>query len=662
MVVDAIADLGEKLVSGAVNPDHYVVEVATRHVVEQRPSGAVPVLSTSELLELATLAARVESHFGVPQDIEFALDAGRKAWLVQSRPITTLYPLPERLPDPARDLRVYFSANVVQGYFEPLTPMGIQFFELLGTSAYRRFGAHVPDARSGPAGLVEAGMRLYVDVTPVMRDRLGRQMFEAITRFGESRTSAVAARLASDPRLKTTSDSPRRTLRRIAAALVRVGIPGAALRVLVSPAATRARYVREMESITRIDLPPGADARVRLDAFEHLMLVATPAILPRLLGIMTPAMLSLALAGRLLRGRARDDEIQVITRSAPYNPTTEMDLALWSLSASVRGDAESRAALLDRSAADLAVAYRAAALPVRLQQGLAAFLARYGFRAIGEIDIGVARWSEDPTHILGALANYIRLADDQLAPDVQFARGQREAEAMIGSLLRRVSGPRRLILRWLLPRLRQLIGAREAPKFHIIRLLATPSRELLKPVGAELVERGRLSDADDIFFLTLTEAHRAVSGADLRSIVTLRRQTFARERARRHLPRVLLSDGTDAEVALIAPATGGLRGSPASPGVVTGPARVVHSPQGAHLEPGEILVAPSTDPGWTPLFLTAGGLVMEMGGMMSHGAVVAREYGIPAVVGVAGATDQIATGQQVTVDGAAGTVALADIS
>src|SRR5436309_16002401 len=128
--------------------------------------------------------------------------------------------------------------------------------------------------------------------------------------------------------------------------------------------------------------------------------------------------------------------------------------------------------------------------------------------------------------------------------------------------------------------------------------------------------------------------------------------------ARRDVPCVLLSVGTDAEVALVEPVEGGLHGSAASPGVVTGRARVISSPQGAHLEPGEVLVAPSTDPGWTPLFLTAGGLVMEMGGMMSHGAVVAREYGIPAVVAVAGATDQIVTGQRVTVDGSAGTVTL----
>jgi pyruvate,water dikinase len=660
-VIDSIAGLGEKLVSGAVNPDHYVVDTTAGGLVAQQPTGTEPVLSRAEVLGLAALAERVETHFGVPQDIEFALDTTRDAWLVQSRPITTLYPLPAPgTPGAEGDLRVYFSGNVFQGYFEPITPMGVQFFQLLGTSVYRTFGARVAHARAGPTGLVEAGMRVYIDVTAVMRDRLGRQIFESAMRFGESRTSAVVARLVSDPRLALTPDSRAKTARRIAVALARVGIPRTALRVLVSPASTRHRYVHEIESFSRTSLPAEADARARLDAFERLMQQAVPAMLPRLLGIMVSAMLTLGLAHWMLRGRARDDEIQVVTRSAPSNPTTQMDLALWSLCVEVRSDPDSRAALLSRSPEDLSAAYRSKTLPVRLQRGVSAFLARYGFRSVGEIDIGVPRWSEDPAHILGALANYVRLTDDALAPDAQFLRGALEAEAMVESLLARVTGLRRLMLGWVLRRLRLLIGSREAPKFHIIRLLATPARELLKPVGVELADRGRLSNADDIFFLDLAEAHRAVDGEDLRARVASRRKTFERERTRRHLPRVLLSDGTDAEVALIPPTIGGLRGSPASPGAITGRARVVTSPRGAHLEPGEILVAPSTDPGWTPLFLTAGGLVMEMGGMMSHGAVVAREYGIPAVVGVAGATERIASGQRVRVDGSAGTVTIVE--
>jgi pyruvate,water dikinase len=191
--------------------------------------------------------------------------------------------------------------------------------------------------------------------------------------------------------------------------------------------------------------------------------------------------------------------------------------------------------------------------------------------------------------------------------------------------------------------------------------LVARARALLFPVGEELARTGRLEKAEDIFFLTLPEARAAASGSDLRSAVRERRTNYESEMRRRHVPRLLLSDGTDPEAAMsevAAEIDDALRGTPASSGVITARARVVLDPTGARLEPGEILVAPSTDPGWTPLFLTAGGLVMEMGGAMSHGAVVAREYGIPAVVGVRGATERIQTGQQITVDGTSGLVHL----
>ena len=656
--IDAIADLGEKLVAGAVDPDHFLVDSHSLTVLERRPRSATPVLTDYELQALTSLGARVERHFAAPQDIEFALDAMRRIWLVQSRPVTTLYPLPQDTP---LDLRVYFSANVFQGYLEPLTPMGIQFFQLLGTAAFRAFGATVADPIAGPAALVSVGLRLFIDMTPIVRDRLGQRVSASFLNVGEARSSVVLTRLAADPRLSPTPGSPLSTAGRILRAVGRAGIPSAALPVLLRPLPTRARYEREIEAIARINLPPHPDSTARLDAFERLLLVSTPGMLPRLLGIMVPAMLSLALSRWLLRGVATPDELQMLTRGAPYNPTTEMDLALWSLSVQLRADAASRAAVLKRSPSDLAAAYVAQSLPPVFQRGLSAFLDRYGFRSIGEIDIGVKRWSEDPTHIIGALANYVRLDDSSLAPDAQFVRGQQTAEAVLRTVDSRLRGPRRALARLVLRRMRVLIGARELPKFQLIRLLATPSRELLRPVGADLAARGRIARPEDIFFLTLPEARRAVGGEDLRGVVAERYQEFARERTRRHVPRVLLSDGTDAEVALIEADAGGLdilRGSPASPGRVSGIARVVQLPVGARLEPGEILVAPSTDPGWTPLFLTAGGLVMEMGGMMSHGAVVAREYGIPAVVGVAGATDRIASGQRVTVDGSAGTVAL----
>jgi len=222
--------------------------------------------------------------------------------------------------------------------------------------------------------------------------------------------------------------------------------------------------------------------------------------------------------------------------------------------------------------------------------------------------------------------------------------------------VRRRSRVRAWVTGLALHRTRQLAGMRETHKDYLVRVLAH-ARAQLAILGAELAGRGLLVAADDVFFLELREVAAALDGTDQRALVADRRAEYDRELRRRHIPRVLLSDGTEPEAEHAAPAPeGALVGVPASAGTVTGVVRVVLDPADAHLEPGEILVAPSTDPGWTPLFLTAGGLVMEMGGSNSHGAVVAREYGIPAVVGVPDATARLHTGQTVTVDGAAGTV------
>ena len=177
--------------------------------------------------------------------------------------------------------------------------------------------------------------------------------------------------------------------------------------------------------------------------------------------------------------------------------------------------------------------------------------------------------------------------------------------------------------------------------------------------GQKLVEAGTLTEAGDVFFLHLWELKALGSGEsrDWKALIAERRATYARELRRRRIPRIMLSDGT---AFYDAPSTGDaantLSGSPVSAGVVEGTVRVVLDPHGVQLVPGEILVCPATDPAWTPLFLAAGGLVMEVGGMMTHGSVVAREYGIPAVVGVSQATTRLQTGQRVRVDGSSGLV------
>jgi pyruvate,water dikinase len=655
-LIDAAPGLGDAVVLGSVDPDHYRADPETGGVLERAIRGDRPALSDHQVRELASIGVRIERHLGRPQDIEFAFDGEGELWVVQSRPITTLYPLPERAPGDPTELRVYFCASVAQGYFDPITPMGVEPFRIMGDRLARALTRGRSDGSPVRSPVVEAGGRLFVDVTPALRDPLGREVLDRLMSVAEARSSVVFGKLAADPRLAARSRSRLRTIRWLAPFVIRSRVPMFALRLLRAPGTVRARYLREIEAATVIELPPSATASDRLAAVEEMLRTAPPFAMPRLLGLVVAGMVSYFAVGRLLRGRATDAELQTLTRGLPHNPTTEMDLALWSVTTSVRADPAAHRSLMERPASELAETFRAGPLPGPAQERLTAFLGRYGFRSVGEIDLGVPRWAEDPSYLLGAIANYLRLDEGALAPDEQFARGARQAEAMIATLLDRVRGPRRVLLRFFLRRVRALMGSREQPKFTLIQRLFTPIRELLKPVGEELATAGRLGAWDDVYFLTLAEAREALAGRDLRETVAARRATHTREQQRRHLPRVLLSDGTDAEIALVEAPEGAMRGSAASPGTVTAPARVILTPLGARLEPGEILVAPSTDPGWTPLFLTAGGLVMEMGGMMSHGAVVAREYGIPAVVGVAGATERIKTADQITVDGSAGVV------
>ena len=653
--IEAVRGLGEQLVSGAVNPDHFVVDTRSGEVLERRGD----TLSDAQLRDLAALGARIEEHFGRPQDIEWAIDRAGKLWIVQSRDITTLYPIPPTAPSNDDDLRVYFSANVAQGVFDPFTPMGLQTFRLLSSGLASAIGSPVRDPAAGAPVYAESAMRVFIDLTPVLRNPFGRELPARVMSVMEFRSKAIFDKLLEDPRLRAHGSKSGSRFRVIGAAL-HTGAPQNALRAMLRPDATRKRLLGELDrAIADVRIPETSAERI--DAYEDLILNFPPKYFPRMVGMVIPGVASYALANRLLGTHAKPGELQTVLRGLPHNPTTEMDLALWNIARAAREDPPSRDALSARTPAELSAQYRGRALPPLLQREMTSFLELYGHRAIAEIDLGVKRWSEDPAHLLGAIANYLRLGDEATAPDVQFARGAREAEAMIKTLSSRLHGPRRVLLRFLLGRVRLLSGLREQPKFQIMRVFAL-GHALIAPVGAELAYRGLLDTADDVFFLTLAEIRRAIGGEDLRKTVAERHEVYRREKGRRHIPRVLLSDGTDAETELPAAIDGGIRGTPASPGTARGIARVILSPVGARLEPGEVLVAPSTDPGWTPLFLTAGARVMEMGGMMSHGAVVAREYGIPAVVGVPDATGRIATGEHVTVDGSAGTVAKEEVA
>ena len=680
-VIDASPGLGEAVVSGMVNPDHFVVDTQKGTIVERRlgdkrvavraaaGSGTERVelaagedeasLSDGQILALAKLGARVEEHYGSPQDTEWAIDVDGKIWLLQARPITTLFPLPANVPTNDEDLRVYFSFSVAQGVYRPLTPMGLQGFRLI-LSAVATLADRPPrNPYDGPAVLVESAGRIFMDVTPVLRSRQGRGVFNLVMRNMEARSVPIVRQLVEDPRLAAVPTPWRPVLRAVLSVFVRGRIPLRVAQALARPEKARARAARVVSQFRAADdVPPEADAAENLAAAERWLSSGPPGLLAGVPPAFIAGLAASALAGKLLRGLATDDERRVAMRALPLNPTTEMDLALWDLAREARADPDVARTLTETPPERLAKAYLGGSLPPKLQAGLEDFMRLYGHRGVAEIDLGLPRWSEDPTYILGVLANYLRLDDPQAAPDIQFGRATREAEEMVAELTRRARRKGRLrgaLVGFLLDRARELSGLREMPKFCIVLLMAR-ARGLLWKVGDELAEAGRLERAGDIFFLSVPEAWAALAGEDLRPLVRGRRAVYEQEVGRRHVPRLLLSDGTEPTADTHSAAEGVLLGTPASGGVVTQKARVILDPSGARLEPGEILVAPSTDPGWTPLFLTAGGLVMEMGGPMSHGAIVAREYGIPAVVGVPDATERIKTGQRITVDGAAGEI------
>jgi pyruvate,water dikinase len=301
-------------------------------------------------------------------------------------------------------------------------------------------------------------------------------------------------------------------------------------------------------------------------------------------------------------------------------------------------------------------------------------MAHYGMRGLGEIDIGRPRWEEEPEHIMGVLQGYLKIEDPALAPDAIFARGAEVAQAAAQELEAAVHQLhhgrfKARLVRFAVRRYRALAGLREAPKFFAIRMMGVIRAGLLA-CGGRFVAAGLLEQADDLFYLHVAELEdlsvklegwKVGMPQDLSAyheIIRDRRALRAREMRRRQIPRVLLSDGTAFYEGVRSEGGGQLVGDPVSPGVVEGMVRVVFDPLEAQLEVGEILVCPGTDPAWTPLFLAAGGLVMEIGGMMTHGSVVAREYGIPAVVGVHQATQRLQTGQRVRVDGSSGVVAV----
>ncbi|MEV0724213.1 PEP/pyruvate-binding domain-containing protein [Micromonospora purpureochromogenes] len=638
MAVDAAPGLGTTVVDGAVTVDHYVLDGVTR--------ADAGCLTSAHLAELRATGERLQGHFGCPQDVEWAFDGDGVLWLLQSRPITSLFPLPPETGEPLP--RVYLEFGHVQGMLQPVTPMGMSTLQSHIAAMLASLGVRVE--------IVDIGGRLYGDLTELARSRSSRKRLVRLMAvdFGP-RAQAVMQHVLADPRFAPTKGSTGRGAAPVAASLRTAGRAVVGIvRALARPDAARIRMFQAIEEM-RVRSAAPADLRTAADRLRFLQARDSEDGADAIMWPIVTGMLAAALPASLLKGVASPDEIHTVLGGMPHNVTIEMNLALWRLA---QGAGEHRQLLLDTPPDELAARYLRGTLP---DVGMDGFLDAYGHRGVAEVDLGVPRWAEDPAPVFAAIANYLRVTDPQQGPDQRFQRAAAEAEAALEELVRRARRRRPVrgtIAGFLLRRARSLAGLREAGKFAGLYPLRETRRQLLL-IGADLHGAGLLEQPDDIMFLTLDEVHAAVhQSTDHRVTVAARRAVHRRELRRRAVPVALLSDGTDVETVLpAAPALDGtIVGVGASAGRVTGPARVVHDPATAHIEPGEILVAATTDPGWTPLFLTASALITETGAVMAHGPTVAREYGIPAVICVPDATRTISTGQLVTVDGGAGTV------
>ncbi|MEV7598205.1 rifamycin-inactivating phosphotransferase [Kitasatospora sp. NPDC089797] len=684
--VDAGFGLGEALVSGLVNPDVFRVRdgavvartLGTKQVaVLALPAGGTrevaldperqgqPALTDAQAVRLAGLGRRIEGHFGSPQDIEWCLVDG-DFQVVQSRPITTLFPVPEVDDD---ENHVYVSVGHGQMMTDPMRPLGLSMWRLT---------AMVP--------MHEAGGRLFVDVTrrlaapasraalldvmergdPLVRDALetvlGREGF--VPAPPDPGTGAPPASSPAAPSAAPTPPAPIETDPEVVLGLVE----------------------RSRESIAALD----REARTKsgpelfdflLEAFEeHKRFLADPLSIK---AIMAGMEATWWLNDNLLEWLGEKNAADTLTLSAPGNITSQMGLALLDVADVIRPWPEVVAFLRgvadgdhpDKDLPDGAFLNGAFlnggfldgldGLPggSGVREAVEGYLDRFGMRCAGEIDITRTRWHERPATLLPALLDNVRNFGPGAA-ERRFEEGLRKARDGARDVLARLralpDGERKADeAERMIDRVRTFIGYREYPKYAIISRYAVYKRALMAEAD-RLVHDGVLRDREDAYYLTFQEFAEVVRSHRVdEALIRQRREAF-RSYGALTPPRVLTSDGealTGAYRRDDVPA-GALVGVPVSAGTVEGRARVVLDLADADLEPGDILVAPFTDPSWSPLFVGIAGLVTEVGGQMTHGAVIAREYGLPTVVGVEQATRLIRDGQRIRVHGTDGYVEL----
>ncbi len=676
VVINAAYGLGEAVVSGLVNPDLYQVDhhglrksVASKAtMIVARPAGgvehrAVPaaqqdaqVLPDAVIRDLAATGQRIAELFGTPQDIEWAQDGG-SVQILQARPVTSLFPLPER-PSDSR-LHIYFSFGHQQMMTDPMKPLGLSVLR-----TFFPFGQRWPSGESKQ--LVEAGCRLFFDYTDPLHNRYARTLLSWAAGAMDQRAGEALGRIVDRPDFGAHhSFHPLRDLA-IDAFLVRA-LARVAADLCWSDMDTRQaraeRFLERTLARSRQAVESGPDAN-RIARIQQELQRQPRRMFYRLTLTQVSAMVARRLVARLCQSWTGDiSDLPALDKSPRGNVTTEMSLAIGDLADLVRGHPDLLDYLLPRPEPFSIAALAALPGGPEFSTALQAFLQRYGMRGPGEVDITRTRWSEQPAALFPAIVSNTRSGRTGEHRE-RFLAGEREAEAAtarIGSRLRAqpLGWPKAVLVTRLIAVQRTLMGMREHLKFLAVSLFDI-YRGVIRAEAAQLVEEGVLADVSDADFLTLQELRDVADGqpaGDLTGLIQSRKEDYALARAL-HPPRLFTSEGEIVTGVRAASTTAGttLTGSPVSAGTAEGRARVVLRPQDADLRDGDILVAPFTDPAWTPLFSAVRGIVLEIGGLMTHGAVVARELGLPAVVGVDGATRLIRDGERIRVDGSLGTV------
>ncbi len=663
--VEAVLGLGEALVSGLVDADSYQVRdgqvvaeaIATkRFAVQARPGGGTQeqaieparqrqaALSQAQVVELAQLGRRIEAHFGRPQDIEWCLVGGGFA-IVQSRPITTLFPIPVAGDG---ENHVYVSVGHQQMMTDPMKPLGLSLWQL---TALRP--------------MYEAGGRLFVDVTQGLASPASRAgLLEVLGKGDPLIGDALASLLERDDYIPMPPDEDP------AAAppgLARPGEPPAPIET--DPAVVTELIEQNQASVAALERDIETRSGEALIAFILADIPELKRILsdPRSHEVFMSAMeATWWLNDHLEAWLGEKNAADTLTQSVPHNVTSEMGLALLDVADVIRPHPAVVAFLEqveDEGSGDEGFLDELAELEGgrEARDAMEAFLDTYGMRCVGEIDITRPRWRERPTTLVPVILGNVRNFEPG-AGQRRFEQGRREAWAKEQDVLERVralpDGEQKAgQVKPRIDRVRTFIGYREYPKYGIVSRYLVYKQALMQEAD-RLVQTGVLRDREDLFSLTLTELLDVVRTNDVDDELIAARQEAFRSYQALTPPRVLTSDGE-----IVAGAyrhedvpAGALVGLAVSAGIVEGRARVLHDLSQADLEAGDILVTAFTDPSWTPLFVTIAGLVTEVGGLMTHGAVIAREYGLPAIVGVERATELIRDGQRIRVHGTDGYV------